>query len=342
MRPLPLLDPQTFPFSQIGPRTWHDSLAEAIRDPFELLQRLELPQSLLVPSTSAVTQFPMMVPVSYVNRMRSGDPHDPLLRQVLPIGEELEPASGYSFDAVGDGDSRRAPGLLHKYHGRALLIATGACASHCRYCFRRHYPYGNEPRRMDDWEPAFSVLEEDPSIQEVLLSGGDPLMLTDLRLSEIITRLGAIAHLKRFRIHTRLPIVLPDRVTRALVDLLTSTHLTPIMVVHANHPREIAGDCEGALRELVRAGITTLNQSVLLRGVNDDAETLIDLSERLINVGVIPYYLHQLDRVQGTAHFAVEESRGSELIAELRRRLPGYAVPRYVREEAGADHKTPL
>ena len=195
---------------------------------------------------------------------------------------------------------------------------------------------------MEDWEPAFSVLQEDPSIQEVLLSGGDPLMLTDLRLSEIITRLGAIAHLKRFRIHTRLPIVLPDRVTRALVDLLTSTHLTPIMVVHANHPREIAGDCEGALRELVRAGITTLNQSVLLRGVNDDAETLIDLSERLINVGVIPYYLHQLDRVQGTAHFAVEESRGSELIAELRRRLPGYAVPQYVREEAGGDHKTPI
>ncbi|WP_010585700.1 EF-P beta-lysylation protein EpmB [Schlesneria paludicola] len=322
--------------------TWHDSLAKAVRDPLELISILQLPDELQAPARRAADTFPLLVPRSYIARMRPRDPNDPLLMQVLPLRDELSPTPGFVDDAVGDDASRRAPGLLQKYRGRALMISTGACAIHCRYCFRRHYPYGDEPRRLDEWEPAFAALEADDSIHEVLLSGGDPLMLTDTRLEIFIERLSKIPHLRRLRIHSRLPIVLPDRVTPTLIRLLTGTRLTPIMVAHANHPNEIVGDCQQALRDLVRAGVTTLNQSVLLRKINDSAEALAELSERLIDVGVIPYYLHQLDRVQRTAHFEVDESQGRVLIAELRTRLPGYAVPQYVREIAGEPHKTPI
>jgi len=274
--------------------------------------------------------------------MEFGNPQDPLLKQVLPISEEQQDVPGFTVDAVGDDASRVVPGVLHKYEGRALLITTGACAVHCRYCFRRHYAYGDEPKRLDDWQPALEYLAGVDDVTEVLLSGGDPLMLTDRRLSELIDRLEAIPHLKRLRIHTRLPIVLPNRVTEALLSRLTEGRLQPVVVVHANHPRELVNDCADALLELTRRRILTLNQAVLLRGVNDDADTLVALSERLLELGVLPYYLHQLDRVQGTAHFEVSEERGRELMAELRRRLPGYAVPRYVREVAGSESKVPI
>ncbi|HEY4261772.1 MAG TPA: EF-P beta-lysylation protein EpmB, partial [Schlesneria sp.] len=322
--------------------TWHESLAAAIRDPHVLLQRLGLPLQLLPQTTQAAKQFSVMVPESYLQRMQSGDLRDPLLRQVLPLGDELLDVPGFTTDAVDDHSARIAPGLLQKYAGRALMIVTGACAIHCRYCFRRHYPYSNEPRRMEDWQPALDALAADDSIHEVLLSGGDPLIVPDRRLSELVHQLEQIPHLQRLRIHSRLPIVLPNRVCPELIDLLTGSRLTPIMVVHANHPHEIQHDCSDALRRLVRCGITTLNQSVLLRGVNDSVEVLQELSERLINLGVIPYYLHQLDRVQGAAHFEVDETIGLKLIEELRKRLPGYAVPQYVREEAGWPHKRPL
>jgi len=228
---------------------------------------------------------------------------------------------------------------LHKYRGRALLVTTGACAIHCRYCFRRHYPYGDEPRRLADWEAAFETVAGDPSLHEVILSGGDPLMLTDARLEALCQRLAAIPHVKRLRVHTRLPIVLPERVTERLLALLFEAGPTPVMVVHANHPRELVGSCADALRRIVRAGVTTLNQAALLKRVNDTVETQSDLCARLVDLGVIPYYLHQLDRVAGAAHFEVNEAHGRHLIDELRRRLPGYAVPRYVRETAGGDFK---
>ena len=324
---------------QTGVTTWHDSLAAAIREPALLLQRLGLPDSLLEPARNAARLFSVMVPESYLQRIRPGDSNDPLLRQVLPLGDELPEVPGFVHDAVDDQASRTAPGLLQKYQGRALMILTGACAVHCRYCFRRHYPYGDEPKRLDDWEPALHAIAEDESLHEILLSGGDPLMVPDRRLGELIQRLETIPHLRRLRIHSRLPIVLPDRVSPELVELLTTSRLTPIVVVHANHPREIEGDCSAALRMLVRSGITTLNQAVLLRGINDSVEALQELCERLIDLGVIPYYLHQLDRVRGAAHFEVDETVGRELVAELRRRLPGYAVPRFVREEAGWPHK---
>jgi len=322
--------------------TWQSELAAAVRNPDELIDRLSLPESFREPARRAAKLFPLLVPESYLARMTVGDPADPLLRQVLPADAEAADVPGFVTDALDESAARVAPGLLHKYAGRALLIATGACAVHCRYCFRRHYPYAEEPRQLRDWEPALEALAADSSIHEILLSGGDPLTLTDARFSELIDRLEEIPHLQRLRIHTRLPIVLPSRITEDLIHRLLSSRLTPLVVVHANHPAEVVADCAGALRTLVRSGITTLNQAVLLKGVNDNADALAELSERLINLGVLPYYLHQLDRVQGTAHFEVAEDRGRELIAELRRRVPGYAVPQYAREIPGAAHKVPL
>lgn len=285
--------------------------------------------------------FPLLVPESFLARMRPGDMTDPLLLQVLPTSLELSDAEGFTSDPVSDLEFRKAPGLLQKYDGRALLIATGSCAVHCRYCFRRNYPYAAEPHRLDDWVPALEILREDSSIREVLLSGGDPLMLTDQRLGDLIRHLEDIPHLRRLRIHSRLPIVLPDRVTPELLDILTGTRLNVVMVVHSNHAAELTGDCAAALQCLT-SGLSgmVLNQAVLLRGVNDSVEALCALSERLIELRVIPYYLHQLDRVSGTAHYEVSLEAGRRLVAELRRRLPGYAVPRYVREIAGELHKT--
>lgn len=325
--------------SRVVPAAWHRALAEAIRDPEELIDRLRLPDSFREPARRAAKLFPLLVPLSFVERMRPGDPADPLLRQVLPLDLEEAEVPGFVSDPVADLNARKAPGLLHKYHGRALLIATGACAVHCRYCFRRHYPYGEEPRRMDDWEPALAAIAADPSLHEVILSGGDPLMLTDARLSELIARISEVKHVRRLRLHTRLPIVLPERTTEALLEALLQSGPTPIVVVHANHPNEIAGSCAEALRRIVRAGVTTLNQSVLLRGVNDSVDALAGLSEKLVDLGVMPYYVHQLDRVAGAAHFEVPEATGRELVEALRRRLPGYAVPRYVREIAGEESK---
>ena len=320
---------------------WRRSLADAIRDPSLLLARLDLATAGC--RLSMLSQkFPLLVPESFLKRMRPGDVNDPLLRQVLPLAEEDADAPGFTNDALDEASFRKAPGLLHKYEGRALLVLTGACAVHCRYCFRRHYPYSQEPKRFDDWEPAFEALEQDESIREVLLSGGDPLMLTDERLAAVVRRLESIPHLRTLRIHTRLPIVLPNRVTLDLIDLLTSTRLTPVVVVHANHPNELVADCALALRQLSQSGVMTLNQAVLLRGVNDSVEVLAELSERLIHLGIRPYYLHQLDRVIGTAHFEVPEETGRRLIAELRQQLPGYAMPQYVREVPGEAFKVPL
>jgi len=320
---------------------WHRDLARAIRDPETLVTRLGLDPSHLQPARSSAGLFGVMVPESFLARMRYGDSDDPLLKQVLPVADEQQSHSA-TVDAVGDLDARRAPGLIHKYNGRALLIATGSCAVHCRYCFRRHYPYGEEPRRLDEWDPAIDQLAGDRSIDEVILSGGDPLMLSDTRLDQLIGRLEAIPHLSRLRLHTRLPVVLPSRVTATLCDRLRDGRLTPVVVVHANHPAEVVDDCADALLRLVGSGLTVLNQAVLLAGINDDTDTLAELCTRLANLGVVPYYLHQLDRVAGTLHFEVPEAEGRRLVAELAGRLPGYAVPRYVREVAGAAGKLPL
>lgn len=322
--------------------SWQRSLAEAIREPRVLLERLSLPADLVPGCERGIDEFPLLVPESYLNRMRPGDPDDPLLRQVLPVAEESVSVPGFVDDPVGDTPARTAPGLLHKYHGRALLISQTACAVHCRYCFRRHYPYREEPKTGEDWAPAIAALESDPSLHEVILSGGDPLVSSDRRLEELVGRIEAIPHVRRLRIHTRLPIVLPDRVTNRLIGMLHSTRLRVFVVVHANHGRELVDDCAEAVTQLVESGLPVLNQAVLLRGVNDSLAALQELCERCIDLGVLPYYLHQLDRVRGAAHFEVPTETGLQLIDQLRALLPGYAVPQYVREVPGAHSKTPL
>jgi EF-P beta-lysylation protein EpmB len=330
---------------------WQRELATAVRTVPDLLKQLNLsPEdfrtnvsnftSELSTNSDTLRQFPVLVPENFLRRMIPGDANDPLLRQVLAQAAEDLPVPGFVDDAVGDLAARRGPGLLQKYAGRALLIASGACAVHCRYCFRRNYPYSNEPHRLDEWDAALNLLQEDTSTSEVILSGGDPLTLNDHRLEALCRRLDAIQHIERIRIHTRLPIVIPSRVTPEFERLLSSLRAQPIMVVHANHGSEIQGDCAYALRRLVRSGIPVLNQTVLLRGVNDSVDVLEDLSRRLIRLGVMPYYLHQLDRVAGAAHFEVPAQIGLQIIEELGKRLPGYAVPRFVQEIPGATGKT--
>lgn len=323
-----------------GNGRWQQILANAITDPAELLTVLGLDMALLPEARQAAQLFPLRVPRGFVARMRRGDPADPLLRQVLPIGAETLATPGYVTDPVGDLASRAAPGLLHKYEGRALVIATGACGVHCRYCFRRHYPYGEEHAQGDRWRAALEYLRNETSLDEVILSGGDPLSLSDRRLAEMAADIGRLPHIKRLRIHTRQPIVLPERVDDSFCAWLREVPLQKVMVVHANHANEIDAGVRAACEKLTACGITLLNQSVLLAGVNDSVEALAALSRALFEARVLPYYLNLLDRAQGVAHFDVNAARGRELICELRAILPGYLVPNLVREIAGADSKT--
>jgi EF-P beta-lysylation protein EpmB len=260
----------------------------------------------------------------------------------LPAGAELQAIDGFVTDPVGDMDRRAAKGLLHKYQGRALLVTTGSCAVNCRYCFRRHFPYAEETAARDGWREAVQAIRADTGIDEVILSGGDPLSLSTTKLAELTDRLGAISHVKRLRIHTRLPIVLPERVDGELEAWLRHLRLQRVVVLHANHPNELDDGVAEACSRIAGTGATLLNQSVLLRGINDDADTLQALSERLFACGVLPYYLHQLDRVEGVAHFEVGDERAHALVDAIRTRLPGYLVPRLVREVAGAPSKMPL
>jgi EF-P beta-lysylation protein EpmB len=319
---------------------WQKLLADAVSDPRELCALLELDPSLVLPALAAARNFALRVPRSFLARMRKGDPNDPLLLQVLPVAAETQVAEGFVTDPVGDLERRAAPGLLHKYRGRALLVATGACAVHCRYCFRRHFPYAEESALQQGWRPALEHLRADPTINEVILSGGDPWSLSDRRLKQLTDALQTIPHVRRLRIHTRYPIVLPERVDTGLLDWLRGVSLQKVVVIHANHAREIDPSVRRACRALADAGVTLLNQSVLLRGVNDSVEALAELSEALFATHVLPYYLHVLDKVQGAAHFDLPEAEALRLHQELTARLPGYLVPRLVREIAGQPSKS--
>lgn len=326
------------------PRTadWKNALANAVRDPAELLALLELPKDQLDPARAAASAFPLRVPRGYIARMDKRNPSDPLLRQVLPQGLELERVSGFGIDPVGDRHATAAPGVLHKYHGRVLLTTTGACAIHCRYCFRRHFPYAEENPGRNDWESAIAYLEAHPEVEELILSGGDPLMLDTPQLVRLGNRLKGLPHLKRLRLHTRLPVVLPERIDEELLDWLGSLPWQTIIVIHSNHANELDSEVEVALRKLKDVCITLLNQSVLLRGVNDTVESQVTLSERLFALGVQPYYLHLLDRVAGAAHFEIDESEATDLHRAMRSHLPGYMVPRLVREIEGMPYKQPI
>jgi len=320
-------------------RNWRQAMKAAIRDPDELCRIVGLDARWREPARRAAAQFPVFAPLEFLARVVPGDPFDPLLRQVLPLAEETIEVAGFSSDPVGDGPARREAGLLQKYSGRALLITTGACAVHCRYCFRRAFPYAEHGSTSAGIDAAVAAVAGDPSIREVILSGGDPLLLDDARLGGLVARILAIPTVARLRIHTRLPIVIPSRVTPGLGTLLAAARTRPVVVIHANHPAEIDADVAGALGRLASAGVVLLNQAVLLAGVNDSAEAQIGLAERLLDAGVLPYYLHLPDRVAGTAHFDVSEAAATRLLAVLRERLPGYAVPRLVREVPGEPSK---
>ena len=332
--------PSTRPLRQ--PPAWQRALQDALTDPAELLAVLGLGPEWLAPARAAADRFPLKVPRGFVARMRRGDPHDPLLQQVLPLAAELDDVPGFITDPVGDLAARAGPGLLHKYEGRALLVTTGACAVHCRYCFRRHFPYEDENASRAGFGPALDAIRADPDIGEVILSGGDPLTLGDRRLATLFDGLRELPHVRRIRLHTRLPVVLPERIDAAFLDAWSGLPLQKVVVVHANHAREIDGAVRSAIAGLRATDTTVLNQAVLLRGVNDRVDALVDLSEALFEAGVLPYYLHLLDRVAGAAHFDVPLEAAQRLAAEVAARLPGYLVPRLVREEAGAAAKTVL
>lgn len=324
------------------PEGWQAEWRAALTEPAELLAAVGLEglgARVLRPARDA---FPMRVPRPFVARMRRGDPNDPLLRQVLPLDDELRPMPGFVDDAVGDLAARGAPGVIRKYHGRALLIATGSCAVNCRYCFRRHFPYAGETAAAGRWREAIDWLRAHPDVDEVILSGGDPLSLSTPRLAELTRGLSGVPHVRRLRIHTRLPIVLPARVDDALAAWLRGLPWPVVVVIHANHANEFDAEVDAALARLREAGATLLNQSVLLAGVNDRVDALESLSERLFAASVLPYYLHVLDPVRGAAHFDVPDDTARALVEALRARLPGYLVPRLVREVPGADAKTPL
>ncbi len=331
------------PTSRLSPpiRDWRELWRESITDAESLLDAVGLAgrADLLPPDDAG---FPLRVPRGFVARMRRGDATDPLLLQVLPRRAEHDVAPGFSVDAVGDMASRAGHGVLHKYDGRALLIASGSCAVNCRYCFRRHFPYGEEIAAAAQWREALAHVRGDTSIRELILSGGDPLSLATHKLEELTRSLADMPHVIRLRIHTRLPIVLPERVDEALAAWLAALPLQKVVVLHANHANEFDASVDAACARLRDAGATLLNQSVLLRGVNDDVTALAALCERSFAAGVLPYYLHQLDRVQGAAHFEIDDDRALWLVEALRARLPGYLVPKLVRELPGDPSKRPI
>ena len=331
--------PRTLTVQQ--PSRWQTLLGQSITDPEQLLRELKLPLSLLPGAVRASASFKLRVPYAFLARMRQGDPDDPLLRQVLPLEEELSVVPGYCTDPLAELDAMPAPGVLHKYQGRVLLTTTGACAIHCRYCFRRHYPYSDaNPTR--EHRQTIDYLHRQAGVTEVILSGGDPLTLSDARLAALVTALESVPQLERLRIHSRVPVMLPERIEPALLEWITGTRLRVVLVIHANHANEIDSSVRQAMYQLRQAGVTLLNQSVLLRGVNDDSGVLVALSEKLFAAHILPYYLHQLDPVQGAAHYYVGDQEAMNLIQEIRERLPGYLVPRLVREYAGQASKRPL
>lgn len=320
--------------------SWQQSLINAVRDPNELLRLLELPQHLLGAAREASRLFPLKVPAPYLSRIKKGDVNDPLLRQILPLGAETVAQAGYHSDPLEESSSNPHQGLIHKYRSRALLIVAPNCAVNCRYCFRRHFPYSDNNPGKERWEETLTYLADHSDISEVIYSGGDPLASPDRHLRWLTEQIAQIHHIKRLRVHSRLPVVIPQRVTPDMIDWMTFSRLTPSLVLHINHPAEIDTAVMAAINDLRQARITVLNQSVLLKGINDNPQTLTQLSERLFEAGVLPYYLHLLDKVSGAAHFDISEHEARTIYQQLQTRLPGYLLPRLVREIPGEASKT--
>ncbi len=337
-----ILTPRDAPVEATLPTqiTWQRALKRALRSGTELCRHLQIPQQHAC--TEAEADFPVFAPLEYIRRMETGNPRDPLLLQVLAQAEESDPQPNSFTDPVGDSAAQRLPGLLQKYDRRALLITTGACAVHCRYCFRRHYPYSAAPLGQVGWQPALDAITHDETLDEVILSGGDPLTLADSSLAWLVAQINEIKHIRRLRIHTRLPVVIPQRVSPPLIQWLGASRIPVYIVLHFNHAAEIDASLEMPLRQLRQSGATLLNQAVMLRGVNDSFVAQRELCLALLDQQVLPYYLHQLDPVQGAMHFGVEDELAIEIVTQLAHHLPGYAVPKLVREVAGEPSKRRL
>ncbi len=322
-------------------QNWLKQLANGISDPAKLLEILEIDPSPWQDGFAARKLFAQRVPQSFVDRMEKGNPNDPLLRQVLPLSEEFEVHAGYSNDPLEEQDND-IPGLLHKYRNRALMIVKGGCAVNCRYCFRRHFPYQDNKSGKQAWMQSLEYMAQQPELNEVIFSGGDPLMAKDDEIRWLIERIDQIPHIKRLRIHSRLPVVIPARITDALCQMLSTSRLQVVLVTHINHANEINPELTTQLFKLKQAGVTLLNQSVLLKGVNDSEDAQVALSEALFDAGILPYYLHVLDRVQGAAHYFVDDQEAKAIMRGVITRVSGYLVPKLTREIGGRPSKTPL
>ncbi len=322
-------------------KNWCLELVNAISDPNLLLQQLDLAPDTLEVSFKARAAFAQRVPMSFIQRMKKADPKDPLLRQVLPVLDELKQVDGFSEDPLQEQENA-IPGLLHKYKNRVLMILKNSCAVNCRYCFRRHFPYEASKGSKAAWQEAIDYIKRSPEVDEVILSGGDPLMAKDHELAWLLAQLEAITHLKTLRIHSRLPVVIPSRITDKLVTLLGSTRLKVVLITHINHANEIDETLKEAMAKLRQANVILLNQSVLLLEVNDSVEALKALSHALFSAGILPYYLHLLDKVEGAAHFAISDEKARQLVRGLLKEVSGYLVPKLMKEEAGKASKTPL
>ncbi|MEW6483362.1 MAG: EF-P beta-lysylation protein EpmB [Pseudomonadota bacterium] len=321
---------------------WLQQLTEVVTEPDELLKLLDLEHlPALQAGTGARRLFALRVPRAFIRKMEKGNPQDPLLLQVITQQEEFISTPGYSIDPLEE-QQNAVPGLLHKYRNRALLLVKGGCAVNCRYCFRRHFPYQDNQGNKRNWQAALDYIRHHPELDEIIFSGGDPLMAKDHELDWLISELEAIPHILRLRIHSRLPVVIPDRITPGLCQRLSQTRLQVIMVTHINHANEIDPALTEAMARLKRAGVLLLNQGVLLKGINDSAATLAALSNALFNAGILPYYLHVLDKVQGAAHFYVSDEEARKIMRELLAMISGYLVPKLAREIGGAPSKTPL
>jgi EF-P beta-lysylation protein EpmB len=321
---------------------WRSELNQAIRKPEQLIEVLQLDKNLLPLAEKAAKLFGLVVPRPFLQRMEKGNPHDPLLRQVLPLIDECESHPDFTEDPLREREVNPVPGLLHKFKNRVLLTLASVCAINCRYCFRRNFEYEHNNPGTDGWSASFEYIRSKPEIEEVILSGGEPLLLSDRRLQWFVTQLNTIPHLRWLRIHTRLPIVIPGRITPELVQVLSQSRCPITVVLHCNHANELDSAVGEAIARMTQAQITVLNQSVLLRGVNDQTETLCALSKQLFAFRVLPYYLHVLDKVKGTHHFAITDHEAVSLHQAMNASLPGYLVPRLVREIAGADAKQPV
>lgn len=330
-------------FAQLGDlKTWQSELADAVSDSRQLLSRLGLDINQLSILTQKELNFPLRVPESYIAKMTYGNPNDPLLRQILPIAQELIENAGFSEDPLAESERNPVPGIIHKYRGRVLLITSGACAINCRYCFRRHFPYNDNNPSLKQWADSLQYVADTPDIEEIILSGGDPLAASDKYLHKLVAMIAEIKHITRLRIHTRLPIVIPQRITQECLNWMDTKHFNISMVIHANHPNELDTRTHQSLTRLRDHGVILLNQSVLLAGINDCQKTLCDLSKKLFAQGVLPYYVHALDKVKGASHFDVPRETAQQLQKELMRNLPGYLVPKFVFTQPGAEHKVYL